>query len=92
MTCPRCGSTESMEVDLYFGFRNQIEYNLGDEIVWVERKIVKNGGRPPEGDLKGEAYTECPSCKKDFFVEAIVRGDKLIEVQVDHTRPGYVPD
>jgi hypothetical protein len=53
---------------LYFGLRNQLTYDLGEKYRWTNSPLVKNGGRPPEGTLDGEGYTECPICQKDFFV------------------------
>ena len=81
LQCPRCGRESDMMVDLYFGLRDQLEYKLGDTYRWRTGRSVKNGGRPPEGNLDGEGYTECPLCRKDFFVIVRVRNDVLQSVE-----------
>ncbi len=92
MTCPRCGSDEVMEVDLYFGDRQQFQYALGSKVRWLKVESVANGGRPANGCLQGEGYGECPSCKKDFFAAVIVERDTIVRVEVDDTKPGYIAD
>jgi DNA-directed RNA polymerase subunit RPC12/RpoP len=90
--CPRCGEESMMEIDLYFGYRNLIEYRIGDKVEWFPRKAVHNGGRPETGNLDGEGYVECPRCKRDFFVLVHVRGDVIESVEADRARKAYVPD
>ncbi len=64
---------------------------LGDKYPWTKgSKSVKNGGRPEQGNYEGEGYTECPSCKKDFWVKAIVEKDVLVSIQVDNEKEPYV--
>jgi hypothetical protein len=91
--CPRCGGLTTMVVNLYFGLRNQIRYSLGDQVEWVNTRLgVQNGGRPSEGNLDGEGYAECPLCKKDFFLVAEIRGDRLVRVRPDLQRQPLIPD
>lgn len=90
--CSRCGSLTSVDVDLYFGLRNLIEYAVGDCIEWVPEASVTNGGMPPGGDLDGEGYAECASCRRDFFVVVHVRSGRVAGVETDLTRPGHIPD
>jgi hypothetical protein len=59
MTCPRCHADAQMEIHLYFGLRNFISYEIGDNVRWVERRMPRNGGRPPDGTCIGKGYTEC---------------------------------
>jgi hypothetical protein len=81
-----------MEIELYFGYRNLIEYKIGDEVEWMPRKAVHNGGRPEDGNLDGEGYTECPKCKRDSFVVAHIRGDVIESVEADLERKAYMTD
>lgn len=81
-----------MALDLYFGFRNMLVYRIGDRYQWVDRKAVPNGGRPPDGSLDGEAYTECPACKKDFFAIVEVRRDVICGARPDPTKKPHIPD
>jgi hypothetical protein len=92
LKCPRCHGTASMIVNLYFGFRDQLTYAVGDEIHWRDGRAVQNGGRPPGGNLDGEGYAECPLCKKDFFVVVEVRNDKLLGARPNPSRKPYIPD
>ncbi len=90
MECPRCGDPAEFRVQLHFGRRELVDYRLGDRYSWVPRKAVQNGGRPPDGDLDGEGYTECPLCAKDFFVCVEIRGDRLSGARPDTSREPYV--
>ena len=90
-TCPYCGCTSELEIDLYFGFRNLITYGIGDLYRWKKCDSVKKGGRPSDGDLDGEGYAECESCKRDFFVIVRVRNDVIDSVKYDPTKKPYIP-
>jgi hypothetical protein len=92
MNCPRCGTESEMEVDLYFGLRNQIQYQIGDKVEWIPQKAVQNGGRPENGNLNGEAYAQCPKCKKDFFVIAHIKNDVIESLQPNLEKKSYIPD
>jgi hypothetical protein len=81
-----------MTVDLYFGFRDQLSYKLGDKCRWTSSPLVKNGGRPAEGSLDGEGYTVCPLCQKDFFVIVAVRNDIIEGAQPNFARKPLIPD
>jgi Fe-S cluster assembly scaffold protein SufB len=48
---------------------------IGDQYKWFSNRAVVNGGRPPDGNIDGEGYTECPQCGWHYFVKVIVRGD-----------------
>ena len=92
MTCPRCRAKSAMEVELFFGLKNQIRYQLGDKIVWRRGKAAQNGGRPEGGNINGEGYTECPICNKDFFVQIAVRNDEIQSVKVNPDKEPYIKD
>jgi hypothetical protein len=89
MICPRCGESRRMEIELFVGIGNLIDYQISDRIQWASNSAPQNGGRPPNGDCEAEGYAECDRCEKDFFVKAIVRNDVLIDVIVDTNKPGY---
>lgn len=92
MKCPRCGCEADFVVDLYFGFRDQITYQKGDVYRWTSSPMVSKGGRPPEGNLDGEGYTECPECHRDFFVRVLVRNDILQGAIPDLDKKPLIPD
>ncbi len=71
--CSNCGVVFSMDIELFFGFGNLIDYKFGDEIKWIPRKEPQNGGRPPDGNLNGEAYTVYPNCNCEINLVAKVR-------------------
>lgn len=77
---------------MYFGFRDLLEYSIGDEYHWRPGKSYKNGGRPPDGNDEGDAYGDCDICKKDFFAKVIIQSDRIVGVKQDAGRPGYCPD
>jgi len=92
LKCPRCGREAEMMVDLYFGFRDQLRYKLGDSCRWTGSPLVKNGGRPQGGNLDGEGYTECPLCKRDFFVIVKVRSDVFEGAEADQSKNPFIED
>jgi hypothetical protein len=91
LTCPRCNAAIETIVNMYFGLRNLAQYKIGDRINWVPRKQPQNGGRPPDGNLDGEGYLECPHCMKDAHMLVIVRSDRIIDVRPDPAKEPYVP-
>jgi len=90
ITCPYCRKTSRSEIDLHFGNTVFMEtYTLGDTYKWVPRKAVQNGGRPDNGDIDGEGYTECPDCGQGYYVKVIVRQDRLESVSPDNWKIQY---
>jgi hypothetical protein len=67
-------------------------YLVGDTYEWFPRKAVQNGGRPEGGNTKGEGYTECPKCEKDFHVKVVVENDTIIGAEPDATKAPFIPD
>lgn len=93
MICPRCHESVDVKVECFFGYRSEMKtFHLGDSYEWWPRKAVQNGGRPPDGNIDGEGYTECPACRKDFFVKVIVRGDIIQGVEPDPNKLPYIRD
>ena len=78
-----------MDIDLYLGKRGLLHYHIGDQCLWVMNKQQQNGGRPPNGDIDGEGYTECPCCARDFFVTVEVRSDHLVAAIPNLKKPGF---
>jgi len=90
LVCPHCGAVSEMVIDTYVGYRNLLTYHLGDTVAWRPRKAVRNGGRPADGHLDGEGYTECPRCGHDFFVRVLVRADVIVGAELDVGKSGIV--
>ena len=85
--CPRCGQPVEQEIDLYFGYRNEmLKLKIGGKYLWCFGKEVQNGGRPENGNIDGEGYVECRLCKKDFFVKVAVRNDVIENIEIDATK------
>jgi hypothetical protein len=81
-----------MDIELHFGdTRHMVELRIEDVYPWEPRKAVQNGGRPEGGSTEGQGYAECPICRKDFFVKAIVREDILEAVVPDPETKPYIP-
>ena len=89
LTCTRCGKHGPMEVELFFGLGDLVEYQIGNCVQWVPNKQPQNGGRPDDGNLDGDAYVECPYCGKDFFAIARVQNDRIESVEPDLARKPY---
>ena len=88
--CPNCKEISEQQVDLYFGYRNEmLEFKIGDKYVWKEGKEVQNGGRPTNGNLDGEGYFECENCDKDFGVKVLVRDDRIQAIKTDLGKVGF---
>lgn len=90
--CPRCHAKAPMLLDLYFGLRDLLEYRIGDPYAWVTGKAPPHGGRPEGGNVDGEAYSECPVCRKDSYFKVRVRNDVIVGVDPDPTRKPHIPD
>lgn len=91
MTCPHCGQADEMEIDLYFGdTRNLSQFKMDDLYLWLPDQVVERGGRPPDGSLDGEGYAECPHCGRDFFVDVLIRADRISGVRANLSKPGYI--
>ncbi len=92
LDCPRCGATVDLDIELHFGNTAMMKtLSLGDRYHWIiGNKSAKNGGRPEQGNCEGEGYTECPSCKKDFWLKAIVEKDILVSIQVNNEKAPYI--
>ncbi len=91
MRCLRCGKEAEFHIQWQFGFTAMIAtVSIGDEYPWDGNRMPHNGGRPEDGNCDGEGYTECPNCKKDFFVKAVVRGDQLVDIEPNSEKEPYV--
>lgn len=90
LLCPHCQASNRQEVEVKFGWRNQLDYVRGDKVWWAPEQAVDQGGRPHGGHGRYEGYCECRSCAKDFFVEVHVVDDRIAGANVDTHRSGYV--
>ena len=89
--CPNCRDKREQDIDLYFGYRNEmLEFKIGDEYVWRKGKEVQNGGRPKDRNIDGEGYVECENCHKDFWVKVLVRNNRIQDVEIDLEKKGFV--
>lgn len=86
---PHCRSVAEVRADFRFGLRDQLEYSLGDTLIWEGKGIRTPSRRPPNGDYQGEAYTECPVCGKPYWLLVRVRGDILAEAVTDWDHEDY---
>ena len=83
MRCPCCGHRGELEAQLRVGALQFVTYRANDRVAWLPRKAVRNGGRPPGGDLDATAFAECRECDAFFSVVVEIRADQLRGV-----RPG----
>lgn len=94
VTCPRCGANVRAEIEVRFGDTSKlVTLNIGDRVPWAAGRLEKNGGRPERGNLDGDGYMECPSCRKDSFLTVYVRDDVIKAVgQTKIPKAQYIPD
>ncbi|MCP4152882.1 MAG: hypothetical protein GY757_34435 [bacterium] len=88
--CIRCNQYSHFDIECFFGFGNLTSLTIGAPVQWVNGKSEKNGGRPEDGNLRGEGYAECSLCHKDFFVDVIIENDIVIGVDVNLTKTPYI--
>jgi len=92
MTCPHCNTAVDLEIEMRFGdTRNLAEFVVGERYLWIPGRAIQHGGRPKNGDFVGEGYSECPQCRRDFFVEVILCEDTITAVRPDLQKAGYIP-
>lgn len=90
MVCPRCNQTVELEIQIYIGHKQLYSYRIGDAVNWLPNSDVEHGGFPPSGSMEGEGYTECPQCKKDFFLVVQIRDGKIAGVNPDLSKKPYI--
>jgi hypothetical protein len=86
MPCPRCRKEQEFEIELPFGCIGERHYKFGDKMEWQPRRPAEKGGRPENGNLRKEVWSRCPTCRRDFWLVASVREDKIEKVDVDSSR------
>lgn len=90
--CPRCGADAEIEFEANLDGRGSLRtYRIGDVVDWSAYLTDVYRGRPDLGNLRAEAYAECPICGKDFFADLIVERDVITEIVPDRERPGHIP-
>ena len=89
-TCPHCGARFAGEINLYFGYLDLSQYQIGDTYRWAKKGGPKKGGRPEDGTCDGEGYSECPVCGRDFFLVVRVEQDRIVSAEPDPRKPGYI--
>ncbi len=90
LKCPRCVKDSKFEIESYFGFKNQIDYKIGNKVQWFEGNSVKNGARPENGNIISEGYAECPLCGKDFFVNIFIENDIIVKITSNKEKKPYL--
>jgi hypothetical protein len=88
--CPHCRVESRMDADFRFGWMNLDRYHLGDRLLWDGGGVRVPRRRPPGGNFTGDAYAECPSCQRDFWLTVTVCDDVIERAEVDPTRKGYI--
>lgn len=86
LRCPHCRHTGETEIEVDLdgqGFAR--DYHPGDRVDWPRDR------RPPDGTTTRDGYVECARCHRDYFVRVEVAAHLITAVEVDPTRPGYIP-
>lgn len=78
-----------MDIEIFFGYKGLLSYHIGDKVQWNIGKSLKNGGRPKDGNIDDDGYTECPKCYKDFFVTVHVTSDIITAVAPNLKKQGF---
>ncbi len=87
--CPHCGACREVRADFRFGLRDQIEYHVGDRLVWEGKGVRTPPHRPRDGNYSGEAYTECPNCGRAYGLVVTVESDVIAAAGTDWEREDY---
>jgi hypothetical protein len=87
--CPHCGTVSTFDTEFRFGLRELTSYRVGDRLTWEGKGVRTPAHRPEDGNYVGEAYAECPVCKRDFWLNVCVEHDVITSYEVDADRPGY---
>lgn len=92
LVCPRCQKLILAQAEFKLGFLKLANYKLGDYLEWDanNKGLQLPKSRPTDGNIEGEAYVECAECHKDFWLQVSVQGDRIITVQVNPDRKGYI--
>lgn len=91
MDCPRCGKRSECEIEIRSGDTSQMQhFHIGDDYPCRFMYASRSSDSPGQADLIGDGYTECPACRKDFFVTVQILLGVIQSASVDHTRPGYI--
>lgn len=91
-TCPRCNTKSEVEAEFRFGLPELAVYRIGDRLRWYGKGSQVPQNRPEGGNHTGEAYVECPNCRRDFWLNVEVRADIIHSVEVNAARKPYIPD
>lgn len=86
--CPRCGEPVTVQAQFKAGMLNVDDYRVGDQLRWSG-----DGNRPPmerreDGKYEVEGYADCSARNKDFWIDIVIRGDRIVTAIADD-RPGY---
>ncbi len=92
MNCPRC-HRDNVEVHTEFkwGYLNLIRYEIGDEIEWAKKGRMNRGART-ESERIIHGYSECRACLKDFWTAIQIKNNRIVGMEVNHTKPPLIPD
>jgi hypothetical protein len=88
--CPRCSQSAEVEVEVKFGWTNQIDYAVHDEVRWSSSLEFPPIDRPADGSGQFLGYCECSLCHKDFWVQVQVERDRIERIEVDLSKQGYI--
>jgi predicted RNA-binding Zn-ribbon protein involved in translation (DUF1610 family) len=86
IVCPHCGNDVELRADFRFGLRDQLDYRIGEPVIWEGRGVRTPDRRPAGGNFDGEAYSECPSCGREIWLLIHVRDDLIAGAELDQDR------
>lgn len=88
VTCPYCQKKTVVQAELKLGLLTLANYKLGDWVQWGnnDKGLQFPKKRPLNGNIEAEAYTECPNCGKDFWLQVTVENDQITNIRVDVTK------
>ncbi|MEM7247846.1 MAG: hypothetical protein AAF533_21085 [Acidobacteriota bacterium] len=92
MSCPRCGVSGRVEVELHLGLTHQmVTVEIGDPYPFAQGREPRNGGAV-EGVVEDGGYTECSGCGRDFFCAVEIRDGRMVALRPSLRTPPYGPD
>ena len=89
MRCPFCNSLNEIEVEAKIGVLSQMDYKIGDKIIWANGGKASKGKRPTDGNFfTDDGYAECDICNRDFWVDIDIQNDVITKVSANEKK-GY---
>lgn len=85
LCCPKCGHEADTEIEADVDGRGFAkDYKIGDNVDWLPRRSAESD------TLTTDGYLVCNKYHRGFFVKLFVVHSKIVVIEVDTEREGYI--